>query len=386
MCVPKRIHLAERYSRWLLRSIFYYGRFLDVVNCYWDHRRSLVFPANKYYKNITSLFRIIIILLYWDVIPKLVFEFYYNPRSFMQIFTVLQVLSVAIFSMGLFWMKMRDEFKLIQLINRFIQINKTIVALMNKNITLCKKFVVLSTLKGFITFLGYINELPTLLDVETVRIHRWFSLVVGAYLWLGSMFVLDGCYMGFQIISLMYCNLGVHMRQMLSKMQNIEAGSLMGSSYTPYYRMKLLCDYADQLDAIGRIYSSLYRVTKEFVRIFQWNILYYIYYNFMVIFLLLNHSIWKYIQQGFIDFLQIFFIFVKIANLVLMIMVASNLVEKSETPNHLNLDVVCSDIDVRWDTSVSVFFVFDYILSIVKNFVVVFIGGKLYQSTESGKS
>ncbi|XP_073820522.1 gustatory receptor 93a [Musca autumnalis] len=346
---------THRYTHWILLSIFNYGRFLDIINCQWDNRQMQMLPVNKFYKTITTIFRVFIVIVYWDVLPDVLRSFLHKPKGFVNLFSMFQVTSVVVFSIGLFLMKVRDSLKITQLINRFVRLNIQVSELSQKRFVLCKTSISLFFVKIIITLLGYINEMPHILEVQGLNISSSVNIVIGVYLWLGSMYVLDTCYLGFLMLALMYRNLGNHLHSMLKNMKDIEADSHMGSSLTAYNRMKLLCDYSEKLDESGAVYTCLYKITKDFVNVFQWNILYYIYYNFMVIFLLLNHCIWQYTRSNFIDFGEIMFVFVKIANLVLMIMCANDCVEKSEMVNQLNLDIVCSDIDGRWDTSVETF-------------------------------
>ncbi|XP_061402247.1 gustatory receptor for bitter taste 93a [Musca vetustissima] len=346
---------TQRYTLWILLGIFNYGRFLDIINCRWDARQMQLLPVNKFYKTATSIFRVFIVIVYWDVVPDVLNSFLNKPKGFVNLFSMFQVTSVVVFSVGLFLMKVRDSFKIMQLINRFVKLNVRVAELSHHRFTLCKKSISLFVLKTVITLLGYINEMPHILEVQGLNINSSVNIVIGVYLWLGSMYVLDACYLGFLMLALMYRNLGNHLQVMLNSMQHIEGGSHVGGTLTTYNRMKQLCDYSEKLDNLGSVYTHLYQITKDFVNIFQWNILYYIYYNFMVIFLLLNHCIWQYIRSNFIDFTEIMFVFVKIANLVLMIMCANDTVDKSEMVNQLNLDIVCSDIDARWDTSVESF-------------------------------
>uniref|UniRef100_A0A1I8NMR9 Gustatory receptor n=1 Tax=Stomoxys calcitrans TaxID=35570 RepID=A0A1I8NMR9_STOCA len=351
----KALHREQTRTRHILLGIYNYGRFLGIINAYWDRQQARVIPLSKYYRAVTTIFKLAIVIGYWDVIPELVHNFIAKPNSFEQLFSLVQVISVVVFSVGLVILKIRDDPKLNKMINDFAQLNKEVAALDSIPFTLTRRFVALFSLKTVITLLGYVNEMPNILDVEGLNIYSPVNIAIGIYLWLGSMYVLDGCYMGFLLLSMMYYNIGKHLRRMLANMKHIEISSQVGSSLTNYNRMKLLCDYSDKLDHISSLYCRLYRLTKDFVCLFQWNILYYLYYNFMVIFLLLNHCIWHYIQDGSIHVAEILYVFVKIINLAFMIMCANDTVDKSEMVNQLNLDVVCSDIDVRWDTSVETF-------------------------------
>ncbi|XP_037944273.1 gustatory receptor for bitter taste 93a-like [Teleopsis dalmanni] len=60
-------------------------------------------------------------------------------------------------------------------------------------------------------------------------------------------------------------------------------------------------------------------------------------------------------RTDFINFMDLAMVLTKFTNLALLIMCADNIVQKSEIPNLLALDIVCSDIDERWDKSVETF-------------------------------
>ncbi|XP_065360471.1 gustatory receptor for bitter taste 93a [Calliphora vicina] len=351
----QKVKRIEQYSHWILLSMFEYARVLDIIDCRLDRKKIIVYPVNKWMRIGKTIVRMIIIIAYWDVIPSVYFDLQTTPSNVLRLFSVQQIISVAVFSTALLILRARNDVKLIEMINRFIRLNKGITEITNKNKLFCTQFLILTCLKGCITILGYINELPTLLNVESSNLNKWFSIVIGVFLWLSSMFVLDACFIGFMIVALMYGDLGNYLQTIITNMKNIEPGNKFGSSLTTYHRIRLVCDYSDKLDSISQMYSCIYKVTKEFVDIFQWHVLYYIYYNFMVIFLLLNHCIWQYIRTGYVDIIKIFMVVVKISNLALIIMCANHVVNKSEIPNQLNLDVVCSDIDMRWDTSVEKF-------------------------------
>lgn len=352
----EKVKYMEKCSQWILLSIFHYARILDIISCYIDRRQYKVLPVNKWFKVTAITLRLILMFTYcWNIVPSLYKDLKTNLRSFQHLFSLQQIISVTIFTTILLFLRERDELKVLTMINRIIKLNNQLSELTNFNKLFCKKFVILILLKGCITILGYINEMPTLLTIESLNLNKWFINVIGLFMWLGSMFVLDSCYLGFLIIGLMYDNLGSHLQKIMKNLRNIDFGESLSSSFTFYHRIQFVCDYSDKLDIISKMYSQLYAITKEFVSVFQWYILYYIYYNFMVIFLLLNHFIWQYMWNGYIDIIEIFMITIKIGNLVLVIVHANYVVEKSEKPNELNIDIICSDVDIRWDTSVSNF-------------------------------
>jgi len=119
-------------------------------------------------------------------------------------------------------------------------------------------------------------------------------------------------------------------------------------------RMRLLCDFADELDECAAIYSELYEVTISFRRMLQWQILFYVYYNFINICLMLYEYILHYLNDDEVALVSLVMASVKLANLVLLIMCADYTVSESLKPKRLPLEIVCSDMDERWDKSVGI--------------------------------
>ncbi|XP_037943313.1 gustatory receptor for bitter taste 93a-like [Teleopsis dalmanni] len=276
--------------------------------------------------------------------------------GYIGIFFTFQAVSVSIFATFSFLIQMRREQKIINLVNLFFRLHDRVVEKTHSVNMFREKFIFLLCLKFTATIIGFTGEIPSLIHVEPyLQILFYITSTFGVYMWLSSMFVLDVCFLGFLVISSMYEEMGVYLKTMLHKMKYIETKDKFGISISHYHCMKLLCESADNIDISGAIYHDLYEITNHFNRIFHWQILYYIYYNFMVILLLLHGCIYMYLSTDFINFMDLAMVLTKFTNLALLIMCADNIVQKSEIPNLLALDIVCSDIDERWDKSVETF-------------------------------
>ncbi|XP_036324375.1 gustatory receptor for bitter taste 93a [Rhagoletis pomonella] len=205
-------------------------------------------------------------------------------------------------------------------------------------------------LKLILSGLGLIYEIPLIFESGVSG-----SLLAGVYLWLGRIYMLDCCFVGFLVIRQMYVEMAAHLAQMIDTMRIIDAEQPPHRRLTNHQRMKLLCIHAESIDESSVIYTSLYKVTQRFYHIFRWQISFYIYYNFVIILMQLHQFILRYFHTGYIDLLSLFSSVFKLCNLVLLIMCADAVVAKSQLPDSLDLDLICSDIDERWDVSVETF-------------------------------
>lgn len=204
-----------------------------------------------------------------------------------------------------------------------------------------------------VTMVGCLHELYPLLNVKHfAEIVPAVAVIFGIYMWLGTLFVLDVCFLGFLVSGILYEHMANNIAVMLERMQIIDSREEK-DRMSKYRKMRLLCDYADELDELAMIYSELYALTIAFRRKLQWQILFCIYYNFINICLMLYQCIFRYLKDDESALISLAMAFVKMANLVLLIMCADYAVRESQKPKVFPLDVVCTDIDQRWDKSVS---------------------------------
>ncbi|XP_030563798.1 gustatory receptor for bitter taste 93a [Drosophila novamexicana] len=366
---------VELSSRRLLLALYQAARGLSLLSSSLDLEREpvqLKAPRQQCNRLLIILWRAILVNIYWTMIPSM-FRSVKSSQSYAALIAMMQSGSVTVFAVGSFIMQVRAESRFMAILNRYIALYGHICALTRTQQLLPLKFTVFTALKLLLTLAGCLYEVPQLLPLEHI-IHLEIGQVIGGliaiYLWLGTLFLLDACFLGFFVSGLLYEHMGAHIATMLRQMRSIDIdGQELQSddeseseyesySHVPlshYKRMCLLCDRADELEACGVIYNELYNVTLSFRSIFQWQILFYIYYNFIVLLLMLYEYILNYLEAAQGELVPILMVCIKMANIVLLIMCADFTIKKSQMPQILPLDIVCTDIDQRWDKSVESF-------------------------------
>jgi len=274
-------------------------------------------------------------------------------ESYADVLALAQSISVSILAVISFVIQARGENQFREVLNRYLALYQRICLTTRLRHLFPTKFVVFFLLKLFFTLCGCFHEIiPLFENSHFDDISQMVGTGFGIYMWLGTLCVLDACFLGFLVSGILYEHMANNIIAMLKRMEPIES---QDERYrmTKYRRMQLLCDFADELDECAAIYSELYHVTNSFRRILQWQILFYIYLNFINICLMLYQYILHFLNDDEVVFVSIVMAFVKLANLVLLMMCADYTVRQSEVPKKLPLDIVCSDMDERWDKSVS---------------------------------
>ncbi|KAH8417796.1 hypothetical protein KR222_005972, partial [Zaprionus bogoriensis] len=357
---------VELSSRRLLTALYQAARWLSLLSCTLTRNGTqiqLKAPRRRCNRLLIILWRSVLVNIYGTVVPG-IFRKARLTKSYADVFAMLQSTSVSLFAVVSFVLQVKGESRFLVILNRYIALYQRICELRKKCELFPLKFVGFYALKLSLTVCGALYELPQVLPLRyivTRDVERLVGGVIGIYMWMGTLFLLDACFLGFFVSGLLYEQMGAHIAAMLQRMHPIDRDckdltpDIVPLRLSHYRRMCFLCDRADELDACGIIYSELYSVTISFRRIFQLQILFYIYYNFIVLLLMLYEYIWNFLeaQQG--DLVPILLICIKMANIVLLIMCADYTICKSQLPQTLPLDIVCSDIDPRWDKSVESF-------------------------------
>ncbi|XP_034488417.1 gustatory receptor for bitter taste 93a [Drosophila innubila] len=360
----------EFWSRRLLRSLYQAARWLSLLSCRLDVERGQIqLKAQRQRCNrlLTVMWRSLLVNIYWAVIPD-IFLKAKKTESYADFFVMLQSGSVILFAVASFTVQVCSESRSIAILNRYIALYGRICTLTHTQELFPLKFVVFYALKLVLTVCGCLYELPQLLPMQHIRngnIGRIISGLIGIYMWMGTLYVLDACFLGFLVSGVLYEQMGAHIATMLEQMRSIDIDCQDSDKeseemaapqrLSDYKRMCLLCDRADELEECGLIYSELYQVTLSFRSIFQFQIFFYIYYNFIVLLLMLYEYIWNYLEAAQGDLVPLIMVGIKMGNIVLLIMCADYTIRKSQLPQILPLDIVCTDIDQRWDKSVETF-------------------------------
>uniref|UniRef100_A0A6P4FGX6 Gustatory receptor n=1 Tax=Drosophila rhopaloa TaxID=1041015 RepID=A0A6P4FGX6_DRORH len=349
---------VELCSRFLLLWQYRLARVLSLLSSKLDKEKLQLKPPKRGSNNriLSILWRCLLVIIYAGVWPTLTAPAIGNRiESYADLMAVLQVLSVSILAIISFIIQAKGEDKLQKVLNRYLCLYQRICSTTRLKQLFPPKFVVFYMLKLFFTLCGYFHEfVPLLKEEHFENVARMVAVVFGIYMWCGTVFVLDACFLGFLVSGIMYEHMAANISAMLQRMEPIESQE-EGKRMSHYRRMRLLCDFADELDECAVIYSELYEVTNAFRKMLQWQILFYIYYNFVNICLMLYQYILHYLNDDEVALVSLVMASVKFANLVLLIMCADYTVRESQMPKKLPLDIVCSDMDQRWDKSVETF-------------------------------
>ncbi|XP_017020328.1 gustatory receptor for bitter taste 93a [Drosophila kikkawai] len=349
-------HRVESWSRFLLLWLYRSARCLSLLSSKLDLDRLQLREPKRGGSNriLNILWRCLVVIIYAGVWPTMSEQIIGStPESYADLFATLQALSVSVLAVVSFIIQAKGENQFREVLNRYLALYQRICAATRLQQLFSLKFVVFFLLKLFFTLCGCFHELIPLLSVENFsEIIRTVAVCFGMYMWLGTIFVLDACFLGFLVSGILYEHMADNIMAMLKKMEPIESQEERMSHYR---RMRLLCDYADELDVFAVIYSELYEVTQAFRKMLQWQILFYVYYNFINICLLLYQCILRHLNENEMALVSLVMAWVKLANLVLLIMCADYTVRESQKPKRLPLDILCTDMDQRWDKSVETF-------------------------------
>nr|NP_524442.2 gustatory receptor 93a [Drosophila melanogaster]Q9VD76.2 RecName: Full=Gustatory receptor for bitter taste 93a [Drosophila melanogaster]AAF55923.2 gustatory receptor 93a [Drosophila melanogaster] len=349
---------AESWSRLLLLWLYRCARGLLVLSSSLDRDKLQLKATKQGSRNrfLHILWRCIVVMIYaglWPMLTSAVIG--KRLESYADVLALAQSMSVSILAVISFVIQARGENQFREVLNRYLALYQRICLTTRLRHLFPTKFVVFFLLKLFFTLCGCFHEIiPLFENSHFDDISQMVGTGFGIYMWLGTLCVLDACFLGFLVSGILYEHMANNIIAMLKRMEPIES---QDERYrmTKYRRMQLLCDFADELDECAAIYSELYHVTNSFRRILQWQILFYIYLNFINICLMLYQYILHFLNDDEVVFVSIVMAFVKLANLVLLMMCADYTVRQSEVPKKLPLDIVCSDMDERWDKSVETF-------------------------------
>ncbi|KAH8383391.1 hypothetical protein KR009_008434, partial [Drosophila setifemur] len=354
----RRSERVEKWSRFLLIWLYRTARFLSLLSSKLDKDKLQLRTPRRGSRNkiLSGIWRCLVVFIYAAVWPifnsQLVSQ---RPESYADLIALLQNTSVTILAVISFVIQARCEKRFGEVLNKYLSLYQRICSVTRLPTLFPEKFVVLFLAKLFLTLCGCIYELIPLLKAEHFQnVFYIVSVTFGIYMWLGTLVVLDACFLGFLVSGIMYEHMSNHLMDMLQRMKPIDPRE-NAEGMSRYRRMMLLGDFADEMDACAVIYSELYEMTNAFRSMLEWQILFYIYLNFINICLMLYQCTLKYLTDEETALLALALAAVKMANLVLLILIADRTVYAAEKPLKLPLDIVCSDMDHRWDDSVETF-------------------------------
>ncbi|TDG51956.1 hypothetical protein AWZ03_001626 [Drosophila navojoa] len=321
---------VELWSRRVLLALYQAARGLSLLSSSLGVEREqlqLRPPRQQCNRLLIILWRAILVSIYWNMIPG-IFNSVKIIKTYAALIVLLQSSSVSLFAVGSFIMQVRAESRFTAVLNHYISLYGRICVLTGAEHLFTLKFPIFYALKLILTLCGCLYELPQLLPLRYI-LHMDVGHVIGGliaiYLWLGTIFLLDACFLGFFVSGVLYEHMGSHIAIMLQQMRSIDMDDQVQSS-------------DDESEPNLNTYEN-------------WQILFYIYYNLIVLLIMLYEYIVNYLEGTQGEMVPVVMTCIKMANIVLLIMCADYMIKKSTMPQILPLDIVCTDMDQRWDKS-----------------------------------
>ncbi|XP_018789048.1 PREDICTED: gustatory receptor for bitter taste 93a [Bactrocera latifrons] len=300
--MPK-YYRTELFAYRLIGVLYKYGHFLSVFGWKLQKHKMELRQGKRWIRIIRIIWRISLSLNFAWLIPKMMAPYIKHvDNSFLIYCADVQVITVTLFSIMPFVINECSERKIFQIINKLVNMYERISIKSRIEQILGRTFVVSVILKILLSAFGLLYEIPLLVEGTELM-----SFLAGIYLWLSTIYILDCCFVGFMVIRQMYIAMATHLERMLERMSQIESEEPQ-QRLSKHQRMKELC------------------VCSE-----------------------------RYIEMGYVDLMAFFSTVFKFCNLAFLIFSTDDVVQKSQLTDLLNLDLICSDIDARWDESVETF-------------------------------
>ncbi|XP_055906305.1 gustatory receptor for bitter taste 93a-like [Eupeodes corollae] len=165
-------------------------------------------------------------------------------------------------------------------------------------------------------------------------------------LWFGTVIVVDILCLGYITAAGMYRNIGDHMILFAKRIEKSETCSM-----TTFRRMQMLCDFSEELDKCSAIYSQVFTVTQGFHKLFQFYIFFTLYMELLIVISNMHRVFLAYMADNVINWSKLAVSLIQAIDFLLLMLLADLVSRRSRIPKYLNLDVLCSDIESRWDRS-----------------------------------
>ncbi|XP_055914862.1 putative gustatory receptor 92a [Eupeodes corollae] len=334
--------------------MYYYGHFFGMIffriencgSCVKFCRKSLIY---------STTYRIVCLSAHFITIPRFIYElksFNINIH-----FTLISIfLSAIIFSFTIILMCLQ------------IFHYKELISLINETI---ETFMDLSKISGNSAFIG--QEFPVLVSVRVlsnlaavlltfynfltqpyyIALFKGNPSIIVAYSlvflsWFGVRVILDFLSFGYTIAAGLYSNIGSHMDQFAQQMKEVKMEKL-----SKFRRMQVLCVLCDRLDKCAEIYSKIFKLIKAFHRIFRFHILLMLFFEVIAIISNIQFMFVTFMSGGEILWMTVVLVFMYSLDYAVFIIMIDLVVQRSRIPQRISWECYFSDIDNRWDRSVS---------------------------------
>ncbi|XP_055847744.1 gustatory receptor for bitter taste 93a-like [Episyrphus balteatus] len=270
-----------------------------------------------------------------------------------RIMAIVQTFSIIVAILVCFIFQTIKQKEFISIINRALDIFHQISSIKANFEIIGLQVYLVIVLRIFINIAMIFSESSRLTDVKMSFNPCYFVFfVLRSYLWFGTLIVVDLLCLGFVVSSQMYQAIGDKLKVLAKRAEKLENWNC---SMTSFRRMQLLCDFSDELEKYAKIYSEIFKLTNEFHTFIQLFILFMFYTDFVILIGNIHHTFLIYMASGSIKWSLLTISGIQGTQIVFYIFLVDKAVKSSKIPEHINLDLIVSDVEPRWDKSVDQF-------------------------------
>lgn len=240
----------------------------------------------------------------------------------------------------------------IDLFNNFFKNIRDVVKLTKGKAIYQKSIVLLFTVKMITTNSELLLDLPLLREyVEKNNYGEIVIWIFGWYLWMGTVVLLNVCSIGFVVIAALIETLTNYLNSMIRDLERLSE-----QESSNYQKMNRLMYYSDKLEETVKIYSDLYATAHKFNEAMKQQILFALIYYISGAVIILHITYTTYLSKEIIHWSQVIIGINRLIDSFALIISVDLVIRKADVPAKLNLDILWSDLDERWDKCVDSYY------------------------------
>lgn len=262
------------------------------------------------------------------------------------------IVLMQIFSFQVIFVQIFQTQILIDLFNEFFQNIKNVLKLTKGKGTRQKQVVYLFLLKVITTNLEIVLDLPLIKEYVERRSYKelllWF---LGWFLRIGNALLLNVCSIGFLVTAALIATLATYLNSMIRELLTLNQEKL-----SKYQEMNRLMYLADKLEETLKIYSNLHVTVHKFNEIMRHQILFALVYYLSGAIIILHITYTNYLTKKTVYWSPVIIGINMLIDSFALIISIDLVGRKAAVPAKLNLDILCSDLDERWDKCAEFYF------------------------------
>ncbi|XP_055915665.1 gustatory receptor for bitter taste 93a-like [Eupeodes corollae] len=341
----------------VLKIMYFYGHIFGMFFFTLTKNRSRV-KLSRTVQMFAVIFRILCLACHIAGLPlyKTILES--NKSIYLPDINMIISYSVILLNFLFISQQILHNKRLIRLINRTIVIFKSVSEVSgNRNLFgpellflfFCRLSCNIHTVVTLYLNLCYLPFYTRQMDRRDLSI----AYVIGYLAWLGVRVSSDFLNFGYIVISGIYYNLGIHMIEFVNRIELME-----GRQLSKLFQTHMLFVFSEELDRCAVLYSKIYKLAKKFHRMFMSHMFCLILVQTVVTVSNIHYVFVRYLIVGEIAWNIVFIVLICIFDYVIFIMLMDLIIKRSKIPQQLSLEIIFSDIDDRWEKSVSKFLIF----------------------------